>query len=67
MNKKCVVLSDEMYWWLVKRKYELRAHSIDEVLRLDLADLPSGLRGRTTPQVKIYGWEYGEEPARVQE
>lgn len=55
--KKPVVLSDEMYWWLVKRKFELRAHSIDEVLRMDLQDLPESLRGRTSPQVKLYEWE----------
>lgn len=54
---KPVVLTDEMYWWLVKRKFELRAHSIDEVLRIDLQDLPESLRGRTSPQVKLYEWE----------
>lgn len=52
-----VVLSEEVYWWLVKRKFELRARSIDEVLRMDLKDLPASIQCRSHPEVKLYGWE----------
>jgi len=30
-----VVLSEEVYWWLCKRKVELRVKSLDEVLRIE--------------------------------
>lgn len=34
--RKTVALSDDVYWYLCKRKVELRVSSLDEVLRIEL-------------------------------
>ena len=56
--RKPVVLSDDVYWWLVKRKFELRAHSIDEVLRIELEKMSTDIPNeRSFTQVKLYSFE----------
>lgn len=57
--KKPVVLSDDVYWWLVKRKFELRARSIDEVIRIEIPQIPTNERSFT--QVKLYSFENGDD------
>lgn len=53
---KPIVVTEEMYWYLVERKFRLRVHSIDEVLRLEMQDLPADLRWTKAP-VKVYSFE----------
>jgi len=56
--KKPVVLSDEVYWYLVKRKFELRAHSIDEVLRIEMPEMSDSFsHEHSFNQVKLYSFE----------
>jgi len=55
--KKPVVLSEEVYWWLVKRKFELRCHSIDEVLRIEMPQMSDEFPDHSFNQVKLYSFE----------
>ena len=48
--KRPCVLSEEVYWWLVKRKFELHAKSIDEVIRIE-ANIPPEELGLDMPPI----------------
>lgn len=55
---KSIVLSEDVYWWLVKRKYELRARSLDEVLRIEMPKMTESFeKEQHLTQVKIYSFE----------
>jgi hypothetical protein len=52
-----LVVTEEVYWWLVGRKFILRVRSIDEVLRHDLPDMTDEIGVVQKPAVKRYTHE----------
>lgn len=55
---KPVVLSEDVYWWLVERKFRLRVRSLDEVLRIEMPHMSQELQpDHEFVQVKVYSDE----------
>ena len=52
-----MVVSEEVYWWLVSRKFIHRVHSMDEVLRKEIPHMSEEIGGELQPPVKNYSSE----------
>jgi hypothetical protein len=49
-----LVVTEEVYWWLVERKFRLRVHSIDEVLRKEMPQMTDEIGKVQKPAVHRY-------------
>ena len=52
-----VVVTDDVYWWLTRRRVFLRVHSIDEVLRIEIPDMTAEIGDVPIREVRTFSDE----------